>query len=273
MKKHISLLLAILTIFAAMTAFVIPTNAIFDGSDSYVVIDLRSYDGKEIPFGKGKNGDCYYPIVDGVDRTFYEVYTWGGATITLQENGTKITASKANAGFITEFDKAPTTISSAISSKTMKYLVIRLKSCVAAENVSFSIVSQGNTYKKTFNVSLTGDWQTLALDLSGTGWTKKNTVEKEVVDEKTGEKVKKNVTVYEEIEDDVWDAGKFSAAGFRVDFPALGEEVTAEYIVEYYAFMADPNEKIFTGPIDEHILYIKGYAGNLFKPNATMTRA
>ncbi len=272
MKKKISLLLVILTVCALFTVFVMPANAVYDTSDGYVMLDLRSYDGKEIPFGKGKNGNCYYPI-DGNNYNFPEVYTWGGATITVTDEGAKVTATKAGGAFLLEFDKAPSGISSAINFKTMKNLVVRLKANAAKEDASFNVVSLGNTYKKVYEVKLTGEWQTVVFDLSGKGWGKKDIAVKEVVDEKTGEKKTQNVQVYNDIDEAVWDDGKFGNAGFRVDFPALGDEITAEYVIDYLAFMEDPNEKFLTGPVNEHNAYIKGYAGNLFKPNATMTRA
>ncbi len=274
--KKLSFILALLMVVSSFMALTITNvGAVAETNTEYVMFDLRHYeDGVvDIPFGKGKNGDCYYPIVAGVDQVFPEVYTWGGATITPADDGAVITAKAVGGACMTEFDKTPQFIMVAINHETMKHLVIRIKANAAAKDVNIGVVSQGNKYKKVFPVEFTGEWQTLAFDLSGKGWTEKATVTEEVTDEKTGEKKTVNKTVYNPIDSAVWDEGKFSKGGFRVDFPSLGEEVQASFTIDYFAYMVDPTVKLMTGKPYKHEKYINGYAGKLFKPNATMTRA
>ena len=233
-------------------------------SDTTVAYDFTSFDGlkpgDELPYGKGRNGNCYFPSDTSSTIVFPEVYTWSGnVTLTLTDEGTVIKNSSVGAGMITELDGAPAAIKEGAKGKNA--LAIEIKSGAKAEKKAFSIVALGNKYKKTVYVDFTGEFQTILIDLnSHSGWTFKNSEGK-----------------YEPYADgSPWENGSFDGSGIRIDYPSLGKDIETVYTLKTISYISTSEQiKEITDStgVAEHTAYINGYPDGTFKPTATISRA
>ena len=133
-----------------------------------VIFSFIEEDGK-IPYGKGKNGDCYFPKDSSTINP--EVYTWGKGTMGV-ENGYSIFYPAVDFGMM-ELDTFPKDKTWA-TDKKLTYVGMTIKAESAAET-SITVLAQAAKYKKTFKFNTTGEWQRVVLDLNNTtGWQKKN---------------------------------------------------------------------------------------------------
>lgn len=122
-----------------------------------------------IPFGKGRNGDCYFN--KGSTTTNPEIYTWGSGVM-VAENGYAAFYPGANNGML-ELDTFPED-KAWTAKKNLSYIGFTVKTS-AAVDTTITVVALGARYKKSFNVKYTGEWQRIVLDLNDSnGWYIKN---------------------------------------------------------------------------------------------------
>ncbi len=182
----------VLALIMALTCLVLCPASAADNGTVFV------FDFEELPFSKGKNGDCFFPNPERVkDAAFPEIYTWNSCTLSPDAGFVRVDVGGSP---MLEFDSMP---ASYVINKEMPYLMVVIKADRAAENVKFNIVSQGNKYKRTYTTSLTGGWQKLVFDLTGAdGWQIKGA---------DGKYTEHNGAAYTE--------GGYGGGGFRFDMP------------------------------------------------------
>lgn len=196
-EKHgeIRLRKCVLKRIAALLAVIILASAVFSGSASIFAVDedesktpsmavvdfysenlaaagaynfeLRPQNGDTIPFGKGRNYDCYYPQGCGQQRP--EVYVWDSATLSVADPFLKIVPKKPRVSFTFDTFKQ-----NMYFDYGKPYFTLVLKS-----NKTFSsyitVKTLNSVYQKTWYVKFTGDWQKIILDFAEVdGWTKKD---------------------------------------------------------------------------------------------------
>ena len=179
-----------------------------------VIFNLIEADGN-IPFAKGRNGDCYFTT--GLSEGNPEIYTWNTATM-YGVDGYGEFYPGGNMGMM-EMDSFPKD-KAWVGNKGYTYVAMTVKASSAAET-TITLVSQGNKYKKAFKVDFTGDWQRIVFDLNDVnGWT-----------------VKGEGGAYEPISFSPMKDGngkQVMASGLRIDFPGNG--VINSYTFDYIGF-------------------------------------
>ena len=118
--------------------------------------ELRPQFGNEIPFGRGRNYDCYYP--QGSEHTRPEIYPWGSAEVSVSDKFVKIVPKLKNVSIT--FDSFPATW---LMDYAKPYFTMVLKTDRAFEG-TIRIKTLDGRYQKTWNVTFTGDWQKIILD-------------------------------------------------------------------------------------------------------------
>ena len=194
--KKIALFLAVLMM---LSSFVLVQVSAEDAVNPVVF----KFDFETLPFDKGKNGQCYFPNPERKpDTTFPEIYTWNSCSLVMDG---EFMRADVKTGSMLEFDSVPASMK---IDKPLSSLMLVIKADKAANGASFSVVSQGNTFKRTYKADLTGEWQKIIFDLTGTeGWTKKD---------ESGQ--------YEPFDGEAWENDAFRG-GFRIDLP--GNVVTS----------------------------------------------
>ncbi len=241
-------------IFFAMLLSVIGFAAVEIG-ENYVMYDFCEYDGNSsLPYGKGSNGNCYYPRGEDTEYIFPEVYTWSAGSLSEASDGVRLYASSKGAYVSTTIDKVPAMYQQSLQ-RDFNYLILHIKANTVGKNtITFS--SLGNNYRKNFSVNYTGDWQTIVLDLSGKdGWTKKN-----------------SDGSYSAVSAAPWENGYFGFDGFGIVYNEFGADIKSEVLIKYYAFTDDASLVLQTGKMVNQSAYIKGNSDGLFRPNDSLTR-
>ncbi len=267
MKNKIKIMLALVIAALTLSVFAMPASAHIEDTSSYFILRLIADDLEDPEFGKGRVNDCYYPkvVIEGVGetvRTMPEIYVWSSCTITAEGAIGKVTPKSYTSAPLFEIDTMPSYNNA--PTIDFRYFVINIKSSKAMSGKPFSLVSLGNTYKKTITLDFTGEWQKVVIDLyDDTNWSKKNAEGK--YDPLTESPYKKGNVTY--------------GSGFRVDFPAFYakedavENFSDHYLVDWFGLMIDPNEEILSGPLYTDMPYMNGYADGTFGASGTMTRA
>ena len=242
----------------------LPVYGAVDVTDTSATYDFTVFEGLEsgdaLPYGKGRNGDCFFPSHNSSSIVFPEVYTWSkDVTLTLTGEGTVIKHSKHGASMMTELDGAPAVIRENAPGKNALSIII--KSGAKASKRPLSIVSLGNKFKKTVYVDFTGEFQEILIDLdSSSGWTIKNAEGKYVP----------------YTEGSPWKTRSMDVGGIRIDYPSLGENVETVYTLKSVSYISTDekiNEVTESNGVFEHTAYINGYPDGTFRPTATITRA
>ncbi len=239
-------------------------------SDAFVY-ELRPEKGDEIPFGKGRYIDCYYPRGCGQDRP--EFYTWGSGKIGVEGHYVKFSPGKSDEMSVT-FDTSP-------KSYYMDYSKPFFTFAVKADNAFDGFITfrtLDGKYMKTWSVNFTGKWQKVILDFSDkNGWTLKNA---------DGEYTPVYATPFSNEVNSL-----FGGHAMRL----AGTEKCSEYLFDYMAMFSTLEEaQNFTGLADiestsvpeavvvrsvldaksrKPIVFMSGYPDGTFKPNKGMTRA
>ncbi len=266
MKKTLSILLAVLML-ASTAMFTLNASAHIESTTTYFILRLIADDLQDPVFGAGRVNQCYYPkqaasaSVGEEVRTMPEIYVWSTCTITAEGAIGKVTPASYSRAPMFEIDTMPSL--DVRPDETYRYFVINVKSSKPLSGVTMNLVSLGNTYKKTFPVDFTGEWQKIVVDLyEDFGWGKKND---KVYDPLTASPYREKAMSV--------------SGGFRVDFPAFypAEPEIADfndyYLVDWFGFMRDPEEEILSGDLLTDKTYMKGYSDGSFKPSGNITRA
>ena len=246
------------TIFAFLTFLMLMLNcrAYVEMGENYVMFDIREYDGdSDLPYGKGSNGNCYYPRIDGSDYVFPEIYTWSHGTLDETGDGVRLYATKKGGNVSITVDKVPPVYQQSVQ-RNFRYFQMRLKAnTTGTHKVTYS--SLGNIYRKNVDVNFTGEWQIITIDLAGSdGWTQKAS---------DGSYIPVTTTP--------WDSGHFGTDGFAIMFAAFGDDILNDIYIDYFAFAENPDTELKTGKLVREEAYIEGKTDGLFYPSEKLTRA
>ena len=128
---------AIFALFV-FSVLVLDCKATVEIGESYVMYDLRQYDGDSaLPFGKGSNANCYYPRKDGSDYVFPELYTWSYATLTETYEGVRLHGTKSGTQTSITVDKVPQIYQQSVQ-RNFHYFVTRIKANTKIISLFFS---------------------------------------------------------------------------------------------------------------------------------------
>ncbi len=235
--------------------------------------ELRPQFGNEIPFGRGRNYDCYYP--QGSEHTRPEIYPWGSAEVSVSDKFVKIVPKLKNVSIT--FDSFPATW---LMDYAKPYFTMVLKTDRAFEG-TIRIKTLDGRYQKTWNVTFTGDWQKIILDFADTnGWEQKGD---------DGLYIPVAVTPF---------CAEINKLYGGFAFAVPGTEKCSEYVFDYIAMFPtlDAAEKfdgigitdvkntsigtvgelklsILSAKYRDLIVFMRGYSDGTFRPNMAMTRA
>jgi len=216
MRKIISIVLFMLLLTGACI-FTLTVNA----ADSPVVIyEMRAPDGENIPFGKGRNSDCYYPDAERTGKHGTpEMYPFGTCELSMNRGYVKMTPKKAEWSTIV-FDTVPKEMYT--NDWTHKYLSFMICSDTAAKG-RVMLSDLGGKRQKIVDVDFTAEWQRIIIDLSDVqGWYKK--------DEDGNFTVPADVSPYSP-------EGNSFYGGFK--FSLSGSSVCRSYHFDYFGLFAD----------------------------------
>lgn len=246
-----------LCLFVFVTVAFLPFSsfAAIEIGDNYVMFDMCEYDGNStLPYGKGSNGNCYYPKNDDAEYMFPEIYTWTASILEETSDGVRLYARNIGTNTSMTIDKMPVMYKQSIQNN-LHYILLRIKADTVGEN-TVSFTSLNGSYRKICNVNYTGDWQTVVIDLSGSeGWFKKN-----------------NDGTYSETTATPWDSRYIGTDGFTVAYTSFGQNVKNSVYIKYYAFTDDSSLLLNAGHVKTMYPYVKGGTDGLFRPLDKLTR-
>lgn len=224
--------------------------------EDYLMYDFREYDGNSsLTYGKGINGNCYFPRKSEDLATFPEVYTFGYGTLSEREDGVVYAASKSGSFMSLTVDKVPAMYQQAVD-RDFGYFILNIKANTKGEGM-IEFRSLGSGYKKNFDVVYTGEWQRIVFDIADAdGWQRKN-----------------SDGTYSDMSLSPWTARYFGADGFALLFHSFGENVKNEIVIDYFAYAREADTAIYSGKTLRKNAYIVGYKNGLVKPVGYVSRA
>jgi len=248
---------AMCMLFSVLAAVLLPyrAKAAAEIGENYVMYDFCEYDGdSSLPFGKGSNGNCYYPRGNDAEYVFPEVYTWEKATLSETDDGVRLCANRTGTDISTTVDKVPAIYGQSVQDH-FGYLILHIKANTKGEN-TVTFRSPGNNYIREYDVTYTGEWQSIVLDLSkADGWQKKN-----------------SDGSYSYITVSPWEKGYFGTDGFGIGYTSFGKDIKSEVLIRYYAFTDDASLVLRNGKTYSQKAYLKGGTDGLIRPNDPLTR-
>lgn len=191
-----------------------------DEENTAVFYNMRVPLGEEIPFGKGRVNDCYFPDAERTGKyNTPEMYPFGSCELTMEGGFVKMKPKAAQWSSIV-FDTVPKELY--INDYNHRYLTFMVCSNQAF-NGQVRLRDPAGKYQKLVDVEFTGKWQRVIIDISGTeGWFNK--------DENGEYTVPATVAPYSK-------EGKNMYGGFRFSLP--GTASCSSYHIDFLGFFAD----------------------------------
>ena len=191
-----------------------------DEENTAVFYNMRVPLGEEIPFGKGRVNDCYFPDAERTGKyNTPEMYPFGSCELTMEGGFVKMKPKAAQWSNIV-FDTVPKELY--INDYNHRYLTFMVCSNQAF-NGQVRLRDPSGKYQKLVDVEFTGKWQRVIIDIGGTeGWFNK--------DENGEYTVPATVAPYSK-------EGKNMYGGFRFSLP--GTASCSSYHIDFLGFFAD----------------------------------
>ena len=236
--------------------------------------------GGQIPFGKGRVNDCYFPNPDGTNPYGRpEVYTFTSGTLEVKKGYTHFTPSGATGTITLDTPPDGYNLSTAWKNVTKKYMSIMLCAEKAYDG-EIALRTLSGKHRLTMPVSFTGKWQKIIIDISpDAGWFEKDasgsyTIPIEInsagchkIDLPGKDKCGGFYIDYIGFFTSTADAEEYSRTAVEGTRPGVAVQTPTYERLEWQQ-SADGEVKFYElGPVDGEIPFGKGRVGDCYFPN------